>query len=80
MSIFLLQFNTIMPQNNKSKKKKNSLALQVQLLHKKNRRSYNIPHPNADENQLVHRNNSMIASKRPCANATPPSKQPQGGY
>jgi hypothetical protein len=68
MSIFLLQFNTIMPQNNKSKKKK---ALQVQLLHKKNRRSYNIPHPNADENH-----DSIQA---PVCKRNPPSKQPQGG-
>lgn len=65
MSIFLLQFNTIMPQNNKSKKKKNSLPLQVQLLHKKK-----IGGPTTS--LILTQTKTMIASKRPCANATPP--------
>lgn len=64
MSIFLLQFNTIMPQNNKSKKKKNSLPLQVQLLHKKK-----IGGPTTS--LILKQTKTMIASKRPCANATP---------
>lgn len=69
MSIFLLQFNTIMPQNNKSKKKR---------LSKFSSSIKKIGGPTTS--LILTQTKTMIASKRPCANATPPVNNRRGGY